>query len=510
MDKLTDDTKVSWEQECPKKSGSKAAKRYNKYKKAKTVGEALKLGATRCDFSWDSGRGFLKMFDKKGKPVKAPKPASWTLSNAKQVKAEPVDKASSKAQAKTRSAAKTFKKQVKPLQRRVRSAKGKVEAATRDSQGRFKSLKLRACAAKTKADSAKASAKAKAKAAPAVQPSSGANSKARPAAKVSSGATNSKNSAEPAAKASSGVKVKVEPAAHPLSGVKRKAEPAAKTCSGTKDKGDHAAKAPSGAKSNVEPAAKPCSGAKDKAHPGDKASSGDKEKVNPASQTDSRASNSKTNKAPLKQPPSRSEGNRQPTANNLELKSNLQSSNLQSSGSTEASAPEARPVKKQRTNTASSAFPSRASISTSNGSFEARTSPSGTPNNEINNIFAAGGHYGGVAPGANVARYQRHAVDLGQRQQNSIAKHGSRSLEEEAAASAEEAMIALQKAQEAIRRADVAAAALREKEATLMEGKGKGKSKVADDTLAGRQAEQDKMAMPMLWPLQGMTNVKML
>lgn len=53
--------KVSWSKTNPKKVGSKAHERYDKYKKATTLKKARELGATREDLIFDGDRGFMKV-----------------------------------------------------------------------------------------------------------------------------------------------------------------------------------------------------------------------------------------------------------------------------------------------------------------------------------------------------------------------------------------------------------------------------------------------------------------
>jgi len=56
----TENTKLKYGPN-PKTPGSKSYPRYNKYMKAKTVGEALRLGAYPPDLLWDLERGFYKV-----------------------------------------------------------------------------------------------------------------------------------------------------------------------------------------------------------------------------------------------------------------------------------------------------------------------------------------------------------------------------------------------------------------------------------------------------------------
>merc|ERR1712232_395268 len=54
------DTKIEYRPHA-KSPGSKSHVRYEKYHKAKTVGEALKLGSFPADWCWDYERGFIKV-----------------------------------------------------------------------------------------------------------------------------------------------------------------------------------------------------------------------------------------------------------------------------------------------------------------------------------------------------------------------------------------------------------------------------------------------------------------
>jgi hypothetical protein len=54
------DDAIEFQQTNPKRSGSSAADRYDKYKKAKTVNEALSLGAVPGDIPNDFKKGYLK------------------------------------------------------------------------------------------------------------------------------------------------------------------------------------------------------------------------------------------------------------------------------------------------------------------------------------------------------------------------------------------------------------------------------------------------------------------
>lgn len=56
--KLPEETPIAYKSENPKRSGSQAQQRYDKYKAAKTVGEAVRLGASRGDIQNDMDKGF--------------------------------------------------------------------------------------------------------------------------------------------------------------------------------------------------------------------------------------------------------------------------------------------------------------------------------------------------------------------------------------------------------------------------------------------------------------------
>ncbi len=59
--------KISFRKDNPKRPGSKAYDRYEKYKKATTLKKARELGAIREDFINDADRGYLKVIQE-GKP----------------------------------------------------------------------------------------------------------------------------------------------------------------------------------------------------------------------------------------------------------------------------------------------------------------------------------------------------------------------------------------------------------------------------------------------------------
>lgn len=66
--KLTDDTRISFKPENPKKAGSKAHERYQQYKTASTVAEAIRLKATRADLTNDVKQGFCTILDADSQP----------------------------------------------------------------------------------------------------------------------------------------------------------------------------------------------------------------------------------------------------------------------------------------------------------------------------------------------------------------------------------------------------------------------------------------------------------
>lgn len=60
VDGISESDPVKFEQTNPKRAGTAAWDRYEKYKSAKTMQEALSLGAAKADFSNDVSRGFCK------------------------------------------------------------------------------------------------------------------------------------------------------------------------------------------------------------------------------------------------------------------------------------------------------------------------------------------------------------------------------------------------------------------------------------------------------------------
>jgi len=87
-----------------KKAGTKSFDRYEEYSKAKTVAEALKLGAKRCDLTWDFQKKLLKLvgtvfLEELESPEKVRKPA--TPCTAKSVPGCPISVVKQPAVAKT-------------------------------------------------------------------------------------------------------------------------------------------------------------------------------------------------------------------------------------------------------------------------------------------------------------------------------------------------------------------------------------------------------------------------
>lgn len=56
--KVADSEKISYTQANPKRANSESYARYEMYKKAKTVGEAISMGASRQDVNYDIAHGF--------------------------------------------------------------------------------------------------------------------------------------------------------------------------------------------------------------------------------------------------------------------------------------------------------------------------------------------------------------------------------------------------------------------------------------------------------------------
>jgi len=64
--KLTDDLRIEYRSENPKRPGTKANERYEQYKVAATVGEAINLGACRGDIANDVKQGFCTILNDNG------------------------------------------------------------------------------------------------------------------------------------------------------------------------------------------------------------------------------------------------------------------------------------------------------------------------------------------------------------------------------------------------------------------------------------------------------------
>eukprot|EP00438_Fugacium_kawagutii_P032870 Skav216129 [mRNA] locus=scaffold1946:306567:308713:+ [translate_table: standard] len=58
-----------YSQENPKKKGSGSRDRYESYKHATTVGEALQLGSYKADLKHDFNRGYLHLEDVEARPA---------------------------------------------------------------------------------------------------------------------------------------------------------------------------------------------------------------------------------------------------------------------------------------------------------------------------------------------------------------------------------------------------------------------------------------------------------
>lgn len=58
---LDENSKIEYVGKNPKRKGSKAHARFEKYMKAKTVSEFLKLGGLAADLRYDGDKGFLKI-----------------------------------------------------------------------------------------------------------------------------------------------------------------------------------------------------------------------------------------------------------------------------------------------------------------------------------------------------------------------------------------------------------------------------------------------------------------
>jgi hypothetical protein len=69
VSQLLDDDKLRYESENPKRDGCNAYLRYKKYSRARTVGEAVKLGAQAIDFNHDYNHGFMHVVGLNTRPV---------------------------------------------------------------------------------------------------------------------------------------------------------------------------------------------------------------------------------------------------------------------------------------------------------------------------------------------------------------------------------------------------------------------------------------------------------
>ena len=61
MSEITENTRITFTTDAnPKRKGSQAHSRFQKYMKAKTVAEYLKLGGTPADLRYDAAKGFIE------------------------------------------------------------------------------------------------------------------------------------------------------------------------------------------------------------------------------------------------------------------------------------------------------------------------------------------------------------------------------------------------------------------------------------------------------------------
>ena len=59
---FADDVQIEYvAQANPKRKGSKAWARYNRYKSARTKREMFDLGGTKGDFKWDLNKGYVRV-----------------------------------------------------------------------------------------------------------------------------------------------------------------------------------------------------------------------------------------------------------------------------------------------------------------------------------------------------------------------------------------------------------------------------------------------------------------
>jgi len=65
---------ISWDQRNPKRVGTKSFERYENYKSAKSIQQAIDIGATMGDLKWDLERHYLKLHDPILKPTDEPAP----------------------------------------------------------------------------------------------------------------------------------------------------------------------------------------------------------------------------------------------------------------------------------------------------------------------------------------------------------------------------------------------------------------------------------------------------
>jgi hypothetical protein len=63
---------ISWDQRNPKRIDTKSFERYEDYKSAKSIQQAVDMGATMGDLKWDLERHYLKLHDPVLKPKDGP------------------------------------------------------------------------------------------------------------------------------------------------------------------------------------------------------------------------------------------------------------------------------------------------------------------------------------------------------------------------------------------------------------------------------------------------------
>eukprot|EP00928_Gymnodinium_smaydae_P054882 TRINITY_DN3857_c0_g1_i2.p3 TRINITY_DN3857_c0_g1~~TRINITY_DN3857_c0_g1_i2.p3 ORF type:complete len:119 (-),score=17.57 TRINITY_DN3857_c0_g1_i2:790-1095(-) len=71
LERLVPSVRVALTQLNPKRAGSKVFERYERYKLATTVEEALRFGASIGDLEWDRARGYLRVVSSGPSPAPA-------------------------------------------------------------------------------------------------------------------------------------------------------------------------------------------------------------------------------------------------------------------------------------------------------------------------------------------------------------------------------------------------------------------------------------------------------